>query len=82
MSQKKKNIPKSILKDLGIENISNDSYEFFCKQNNINLIPTIKENNILIVGLGNKTKLHLQSILNAFSKIDFIGLPKRCFFNL
>ena len=37
------NIPKSIVQDLGIENISNNSYEFFCKPNNINLIPTIRE---------------------------------------
>ena len=74
---KKTKIPKSIVQDLGIENIPNNSYEFFCKPNNINLIPTIKQNNILTVGLGNKDKITLQIILNAFSKIDFRALPNK-----
>ena len=71
------NIPKSIVQDLGIENISNNSYEFFCKPNNINLIPTIRENNILTVGLGNEDKISLQIILDAFSKINFRSLPNK-----
>ena len=71
------NIPKSIVQDLGIENISNNSYEFLCKPNNINLIPTIRENNILTVGLGNKDKTSLQVILDAFSRIDFGALPNK-----
>ena len=71
------NIPKSIVQDLGIENISNNSYEFFCKPNNINLIPAIRENNILTVGLGNEDKISLQIILDAFSKIDFRALPNK-----
>ena len=77
---KKSNFSKSILKDLCIENIPDDSYEFFCKTNNINLIPTNKQNNVLTVGLGNESKITLQSILNAFSKIDFIALPKKDIF--
>ena len=77
---KKSNISKSILKDLNSENIPDDSYEFFCKANNINLIPTNKQNNVLTVGLGNKSEITLQSILNAFSKIDFIALPKKDIF--
>ena len=77
---KKSNVSKSILKDLSIENIPDDSYEFFCKTNNINLIPTNKQNNVLTVGLGNESKITLQSILNAFSKIDFIALPKKDIF--
>ena len=77
---KKSNVSKSILKDLSIENITDDSYEFFCKTNNINLIPTNKQNNVLIVGLGSESKITLQSILNAFSKIDFIALPKKDIF--
>ena len=72
-----KNISKSNVKDLGIENISNNSYEFFCKPNNINLIPTIRENNILTVGLGNKDKISIQVILDAFSKINFGALPNK-----
>ena len=72
-----KNTSGSTVKDLGIENISNNSYKFFCKPNNINLIPTIRENNILTVGLGNKDKTSLQVILNAFSKIDFGALPNK-----
>ena len=74
---KKRNISKSILKDFSIENISNNSYEFFCKTNNINLIPSINQNNILIVGLGDESKVTLQSVLKAFSKIDFGGLPNK-----
>ena len=74
------NIPKSIVQDLGIENISNNSYEFFCKPNNINLIPTIRENNILTVGLGNEDKTSLQVILDAFSKINFRALPNKDIF--
>ena len=61
---------KSIVQDLGIENISNNSYEFFCKPNNINLIPTIRENNILTVGLGNEDKTSLQ-IFRCFFKNRF-----------
>ena len=77
---KKRNISNSILKDFSIENISNNSYEFFCKTNNINLIPSINQNNILIVGLGDESKVTLQSVLKAFSKIDFGGLPNKDFF--
>ena len=31
----------------------------------------------MIVGLGNESKITLQSILKAFSKIDFGGLPNK-----
>jgi len=77
---KKRNISNSILRDLSIENISNNSYEFFCKTNNINLIPSINQNNILIVGLGDESKVTLESVLTAFSKIDFGGLPNKDIF--
>lgn len=77
---KKSNNSKSILKDLSIEFISNSSYEFYCKANNINLIPTVKENNILTVGLGNKNKITLQCILKAFSKVNFRDLPNKDIF--
>ena len=34
----------------------------------------------MTVGLGSESKITLQSILNAFSKIDFIALPKKDIF--
>ena len=77
---KKRNISKSILKDFSIENISNNSYEFFCKTNNINLIPSINQNNILIVGLGDESKVTLQSVLKAFQKSILEGSLIKMFF--
>ena len=78
----KQNYSKSVIKDLSIGGFSDSSYEFFCKSNNTNLVPAIKANNILTVGLGDESKITLQGIINAFAKIDFKSLPNKVIYLL